>query len=278
MRIDEFAPAEFNEHFETNPGLDEVYTSTHVAAGNGADPDYNTALVGGGPAHWGAQCGRIDVGATNGAAGWRQHLAAQSNSGFMAHFAFILLANAMAAGTGVTIMVAKVQGDPDLADLVWSVSVVYSGGETYLFFQIFGAGGVELFTTRYPSAGTSITIGVTYDNRVKHDIANGTYSWTVNDVAVSSGALPAGFLTNIATKYIGSSGGSSGRNVAYVLDRIIWQDLALGTFSAPELMRFASFGFDVAIPYDTVSLDGYIARTKAYDGSITRTKAFEVEG
>jgi len=214
----------FSEHFETNPGTDEVYTSQHVGAGNVLDPDFDTSLLGGGaPAGWGSQCGLVSIGATAGDAGWRQHVTSpgESRTGFLTTFSFLLSSSGLLDGQGITLIVTKEQGDPDIAPLAWRIYMWRTGAETYLLLIV----GEDLLY-RYPAVG-SIAAGTVYDNVVRYDLVGDRFSWSVNGTEVIAAVLPVTCPQNIATKYIGSSGSSTGRNTVYLLDRIVFVEISI---------------------------------------------------
>lgn len=277
MRIDEFAIPAFSEHFETSPGTDEVYTSTHVDPGNVIDPDFDTTVLGGGtPPGWGAQCGLVSIGAGHGAGGWRQHIASpgESLTGFVTTFSFLLSSSSLTDGQGITIMVHKSQGDPGTAPLAWRVYLWKDVGGLYLLFIV----GEDLFY-RYPAVG-SISTGVVYNHEVKYDLLNDQFSWSVNGTQVVSAALPGSYPQDIATKYLGSSGSSTGSGV-YLIDRIVSVEIS-DTLSAADLVAFPSFGFDVEasppIVYDTLYFTGWVTRAKSHTVYLTRQKNLDIEG
>jgi hypothetical protein len=210
----------FHESFEANPGLDEVYTDTFQHPGNTLNPDFNTLLIGS-PAGWGAQCAHIVIGSSWGGAGWRQHLTRESTTGYNVDISFLLSSTSMLDGTGITIIAAKPQGNPDGSIFAFRLFLYRTGPDVFLLFN---AGQEDQHWYRFPASG-SISAGVMYNHHIQYDIKSQRFGWTVNGMVVASAAMPSSWVQNIATKYIGSSASSTGRNTAYLIDRVIWSEI-----------------------------------------------------
>jgi hypothetical protein len=212
--------ATFYESFDTSPGLDETYTDVYQHFGNVLDPDFDTANLGS-PAGWGAQCALVYIGPYSGGAGWRQHLAQESTTGYIADISFVLVHNGLKHGKFITIMAAKPQGNPDASFVLFGVFLWKTGFDTHLLFAV---GDVNQRVYKFPATG-SIAIGAVYDSRVEYNIKTQHYSWTVNGTEVVSDAMPASWADNVAVKYLGSSAGSTGRNSAYLIDNVVWSEI-----------------------------------------------------
>ena len=210
----------FSESFENNPGLDEIYTDVFQHPGNVADPDFQTSNVGS-PAGWGTECAIVFIGPYTGGAGWRQHLAQESTTGYIADISFLLVRNGLNHGKFITIMAAKSQGNPDAPLILFGVFLWKTGPDTHLLFTV---GDVNRRMYRFPATG-SVAVGAIYDNRIEYDIKSQHFGWAVNGTVVVSDTMSASWADNVAVKYLGSSAGSTGRNSAYLIDNAIWSEI-----------------------------------------------------
>lgn len=99
----------------------------------------------------------------------------------------------------------------------------YRTGSDYRFLFVIDE-DAEQIVWRYPSSG-SISLGTVYRHHIEYDIQNKKIVWGVNGVLVDFTALIPGNPQNVATKILGSSGSSDGRNTVFLIDRVMWQEI-----------------------------------------------------
>ncbi len=202
---------------------DQSFTDTLIGSGNAISFEFDTSNIGGGPPlGWGTQCGVFVIGATSGTALWYQQNETASTKGYITELDYILASTSMVDGSAITIAISKAQGDLFTTQRNWRL-YFYRTGSDYRFLFVIDE-DAEQIVWRYPSSG-SISLGTVYRHHIEYDIQNKKIVWGVNGVLVDFTALIPGNPQNVATKILGSSGSSDGRNTVFLIDRVMWQEI-----------------------------------------------------
>ena len=215
----EIPTSPFLERFEAVTGTDETYNLVVIDSGNTLNPDFLTDLIGS-PIGWGAQCGGVKVGPNNGAAVWMQQAQTPSTKGFYTHGSVIINYEGLNNGQGNTILIAKPEGDPLGPVAAWRLYLFQVNNEVFFLWTV---GDFARFY-RYPTSG-SILLNTEYDLWIIYDLRSHVIGWYINGERFVWDSMPATFPDNIATKAIGSSGSSTGRNLLYFVDNVMWVEV-----------------------------------------------------
>lgn len=197
----------------------EIKTEYVIETGNGVNPDFDNTGLPGIPDSWGDTSLAVVIGATHGGA-LRARTYLGSTTGYISRFDFYVASSAMATDTFVSVAVGK----------AISPLHFYDGNTPIAYYvQFANVGGVPKLQIKYPTvsgeqidtwSGT-VALNTVYQIYVEYNVAFDRLLFKVNNDTVTNVVLDASASTSIGTLVLGSSAGSSGRDVVYLIDRII---------------------------------------------------------
>ena len=145
----------------------------------------------------------------------------ESPSGYYFTGSFVVQADGLTEGTSVALFISKpLIFNGNLA--AWRLFLYKYQGHLQLAL-ILGLDTVK----NNPSAGYSMTpirISRVYDVAITYDTGRRFYLWSVNGKEIAAGDMPCDY-PYIASKIIGSSASSAGRNTTYLVDNARWYEL-----------------------------------------------------
>jgi hypothetical protein len=115
------------------------------------------------------------------------------------------------------------------------------------YVQLANVGGTLKFQVKYPSEAGEVTdtwsgtvaLNTPYNLYIEYNIVADRFIFTVNDESVTNFTLDNISVTSVDTLVLGSSGGSTARNVAYLIDWLLETPIPAGG-SAPTNVRVTS--------------------------------------
>lgn len=190
-----------------------------VEDGNAYNTAYDHSALSGIPAHWGATSTAVVVNAVNGGAG-RGRTGLNNRTGYITRLNFYVINNSMDPGTFVSMAVGKIASNIHYTNS--TVAAAY-------YTQLANVGGELKFQVKYPTVSGEVTdtwsgtvaLNTAYAVYIEHNIVAGRLLVKVNEETVTNFTLDAVSAQSIGTLVLGSSGGSTGRNIAYLLDYIL---------------------------------------------------------
>ncbi|MFO1429899.1 MAG: LamG-like jellyroll fold domain-containing protein [Candidatus Competibacteraceae bacterium] len=212
------AAGNLTETFEAPGGTDNDY-EIQLAPGNMLDPNYSNSGL---PSSWGTKSGFIVIGGSsspNGGALWRKN-SAPSPTGYHFTASLLIAVDGLLAGDGISLFVSK---SIDERFAAWRLYMhKNSQGQLELALML----GLNTDTNNPSAAAYSIPITTNqiYDVAITYDTERRVYSWSVNGQLQAYADMPCDYPL-IATKVIGSSRSSSGRDSAFIVDNVRWYEL-----------------------------------------------------
>lgn len=212
-------------------GTDNIYDQTLVGPGNVLNPDFPNSSIGS-PAGWGNESLNVEIGTEHGAAVYIKSDALGNRNGLRTHAKVMVDYEGLGNGQGISILVAKPEGDPLGSVATWRM-YLWKNNNQLIFLLVLGdisqwdgstipSSNPYFRVVGYPITADNIQLDVVYDHLVVYDIKNRIVEWYVNSGQVLSEAMPTTYPDSIAHKVIGSSGSSNGRNTRYFIDNIEW--------------------------------------------------------
>ncbi len=205
----------------------ELYTTTFLLAPtNGVSPAFDTTGLPNIPPQWRSQALAIVIGDTpvNGAA-LRGYTDLDNKTGYSQRFEFYLASEAMVDETFCSIAVGKAISPLEFND--GSVPIAY-------YIKITKTGGLRKFQIDIPTESGSLTttwsgtVGLQTVYRLTNDynIRTAHHRFTVNSDTVLDRDFDGSAVQSIGTVVLGSSGGSTCRNVVYLIGRVLESPVA----------------------------------------------------
>lgn len=191
-----------------------------VEAGNGVNHTFdNTSLPLTIPNSWGDTSLAIVVGGTNGGA-LRGRTGLASKTGVISRIDWMVTDSAMADGTFISLNVGKA-----ISNLAF-----YHGDAPIAFYvDLINQGGTLKTRIRYPTSkgevistwSGTVTVGTVFQTYVQYNLIQGFLEFKVDGETVVNHTLDGSAVQSIDTLVVGSSGGSTGRNIGILADRIL---------------------------------------------------------
>lgn len=200
-------------------GGDSIAVSYIYDAGNGIDPDFDNTGISAVPFSWGDTSLAVAVGADNGTA-LRGRTYLNNRVGYVSRMYFMLVGSSMEPGTFVSVNVMK-----GISSLPFYDDNVPIGA----YIKLANVDGTHKFQIVYPTNSGeatatwsgSVTPGAIYELYIEYNVVGQYLVFKVNSETVVQHTFDAAAVQSVGTLVIGSSGGSTGRNITYLIDRII---------------------------------------------------------
>ena len=212
---------EWTERFEAK-GYDEVYDEPSLAhPANEIWPDARTSSLRAKPGApeipeaWGREFLLVRISDIAGGALTRTELDRPLVS-LSSHLEFLVLENAMAEGSWITLAVAKNHGGPgEMWPVAWSAHLNQRAGTPTLEVRV-GTPPLSYFA---PLAQGVNALDVSYDS-------NGSFVLLLNGVQFATGPVVGAYDRRLWWLIVGASGSSTGRNVSVALDNFVHRGIA----------------------------------------------------
>lgn len=188
-------------------------------AGNAYSSVFDNTSISSIPASWGDTSTVVQVGATNGGA-FRGRTNLQSVTGVTSRIEWFLVTSAMTEGTYISLNVGK-----GISPLLF-----YDGSTPIAWYlRLANIAGQHKVQIAYPTSGGEVVstwsgvvgAGEVFQTIVEYDLISNYLLLQVNGETVVKHSLDSAAIRSIGTLVIGSSGGSTGRNITILADRIV---------------------------------------------------------
>lgn len=205
-------------------------TTYQSAAGNNIDPEFDNTSLPNIPRHWGGTSLGVLLGASppTGAA-LRARTYLNNRTGYIQKFELYVASSSMACGDFASIAVGKGISPLDFFDP--AVPIAYYvrltndcvAGALKLAISVPTDTGEQVFTW----SGT-VALQTAYTLYIEHSIVFGRTLFRVQNDTVMDWVHDSSAVDSIGTLVLGSSGGSTGRNILYLIDRVLETPLPAG--------------------------------------------------
>lgn len=214
-------------------------SGTQVEPGNTLDTNFPTSNIGNGvPISWGGLCEAYFIGPSNGGCyRWRSFDKMEASvAGFITEFEFILAYASLTTEVNtVALCKALTKHDGAVATIgnaarCWRIFIQNEGSYYRLAFTL-GEDGKQIIWP-FPTAAPGIQVGKVYRIRVEYDLVNHRIMAYVDGVLVGhiteaqyQATLGYPMPQTVAHEIMGGSSSSQGRNIAFLLDNVVWTEI-----------------------------------------------------
>lgn len=199
-----------------------VFDTTYkVVSGNGVNPDFDNTGLPDVPAAWGPTSLAVVLGAAppSGAA-LRGHTHLNNRTGYIERFDFYVASDAAVDDTFASVAVGKgisvLDYDDPSVPIAFYVKLTKIAGERKLQIDLPTDSGAATYTW----SGV-VELQTAYTLYIEYSLVFGRTLFTVNGQEVVNVAHDASAVQSIGTLVLGSSGGSTARNMIYLIDRVL---------------------------------------------------------
>lgn len=202
-------------------GGDLFTTRFLVVSGNGVSPSFDTTGLLNIPRSWRSSALAVVIGSApaNGAA-LRGYTNLENRTGYLQRFDFYLAAEAMEAETFCSIAVGKGISALDFDDgsvpIAYYIKIAKTSGQRRIQVDIPTDTGSQTFTW----SGT-VGLQTVYRFETEYNIRESHHTFSVNGDTVLDRDFDGSAVESIGTLVLGSSGGSTCRNVIYLIGRTL---------------------------------------------------------
>ncbi len=199
-----------------------IYSTSYlVSPGNGISPDFDTDGIPGIPHSWQGKALAFVIGTapTTGAA-LRGYTNLDNRTGYTSRVDFYIASSAMAAGTFCSLAVTKGVSPLDFdhpdTPIAYYMKIVNNGGTLQFALDIPTESGA--LTTTW---ATPVNVNQAYTHYFNYNIREQNFVWEIDNETVLDRDFDAAAVQSVGTLVLGSSGGSTCRDVVVLIGRIL---------------------------------------------------------